>query len=96
MNGKNVLKRYRNATFYICLSSPYPITPRFTDGAYRADFSRRWHRGTTENPFFHRSGERSNFHAENEQETQAGMAVFLKSPIPNDIQFALPEMCPWL
>jgi hypothetical protein len=37
-------------------------------------------------------GERSGFHAENEQKAQVGMAVFLKSPEPHDIQSALPEM----
>lgn len=33
-------------------------------------------------------------YVENEQKAQAGMAAFLKSPKPHDIQFALPEMCP--
>ena len=96
MNGKNALKRYRNATFYFCLSYPYPIMPRFKDRAYRADFSRKRHRKTTENSSIHRNGERSCFHAKNEQKTQAGMAVFLKSPKPYGIQSALPEMCPRL
>lgn len=40
-----------------------------------------------------RDGERSSFHAANEQKAQAGMAVFLKSPEPHDLQSALPEMC---
>ena len=39
-----------------------------------------------------REGERSGFHAKNEQKAQAGMAVFLKSPEPYDIQSVLPEM----
>jgi hypothetical protein len=45
---------------------------------------------------FVRDGERSGFHAENEQKAQTGMAVFLKSPKPYDIQSALPEMRLWL
>lgn len=65
---------------------------RFTDGAYKADFSRKQHREATENSSIHRNGERSGFHAENEQKAQAGMAVFLKSPKPHDIQSALSEM----
>ena len=81
---------------YLPVLPPIPIMSRFTDGAYKANFSRKQHQEATENPLIRRNGERSGFHAENEQKAQAGMAAFLKSPKPHDIQFALPKMCPRL
>ena len=60
---------------------PYPIrnTPDLSNGAYRADFSRKWHREHTDfapvpsYPTKPKKG--AFFHAENEQEAAAGMGV---------------------
>ena len=60
---------------------PYPIrnTPDLSNGAYRADFSRKWHREHTDfapvpsYPTKPKKG--AFFHAENEQEAQGRMGV---------------------
>ena len=87
-----VPERYRDATFYIRLSYPYPDTFTFTGGACGGKIPRKWHRKFTKNPSIGHNSERSVFHAENEQKAQAGMAAFFKPPKPHNLQSALSEM----